>query len=269
MELAQVEARVRYVNDSWKGAAEMPQINTGDERRAVTTYRDVRIADARPLHERGALDLESSGFTMTRHQTAVTDFFDAEQIQTLYYPEMESVVRAHTGADALFVMDHLVRSERPSESFVTNYARFMHLDYSEDAVVLAKRYKLVKGGFCDASEAEHYDIAMLNTWQPFDHVVEKNPLTLIDARSLREADLVDFAIEGGDGRLPVHNPDHRLYYFPRMQPDELLVFKQMDTRPGRVRWCPHTSFDDPNSPAEAPKRRSIEIRWLAAFRRSR
>ena len=268
MELPEVEARVRYLNDSWKGAAELPRINTGDERRAVTSYRDVRIADARPLHEQDALDLDGSGFILTRHQTAVRDFFDPEQIKGIYYPEMAAVLKGLSGADAVFPMDHIVRSDRPSESFITNYARFMHLDYSADSVSLAKRYKLVKSGFCDASEAERYDVAMFNTWQPFDHDVETNPLTLIDARSLREEDLVDFVIEGGNGRVVVRNPAHRLYYVSRMRPDELLVFKQDDTRPGHARFCPHSSFDDPNSPAEAPKRRSIEIRWLTAFRRS-
>ena len=268
MELPEVEARVRYLNDSWKDADELPRINTGDERRAVTSYRDVRIADARPLHEQGALDLEGSGFILARHQTAVTDFFDEQQVEVVYYPEMETVVKTLSGADAAFPIDHIVRSERPSESFVTNYARFMHLDFSEVSVSKAKRYKLVKSGFCDASEAEGYDVAMFNTWQPFDRDVETNPLTLIDARSLREDDLVDFVIEGGDGRVVMCNPEHRLYYVSRMRPDELLVFKQDDTRPGHARFCPHTSFDDPRSPVDAPKRRSIEIRWLAAFRRS-
>jgi hypothetical protein len=45
-----------------------------------------------------------------------------------------------------------------------------------------------------------------------------------------------------------------------------LVFKVFDSeKDGRVRFTPHTSFDDPDSPADAPPRQSIEVRSLAFF----
>ena len=50
-----------------------------------------------------------------------------------------------------------------------------------------------------------------------------------------------------------------------MTPDEILVFKQMDGRKNRSVYCPHTSFDIPDTPEDAPPRRSIEGRLLAVF----
>jgi len=51
-----------------------------------------------------------------------------------------------------------------------------------------------------------------------------------------------------------------------MQRDEALVFKTYDSATdGRARFVPHTSFDDPTAPADAPPRRSIEVRAFAFF----
>ncbi len=51
-----------------------------------------------------------------------------------------------------------------------------------------------------------------------------------------------------------------------MRRDEALVFKTYDSaRDGRARFTPHTAFCDPNTPADAPPRRSIETRVFAFF----
>jgi hypothetical protein len=63
-----------------------------------------------------------------------------------------------------------------------------------------------------------------------------------------------------------YNPRHRWFYFPEMRRDEAIVFKVYDSaKDGRARFTPHTSFDDPTSPAGAPPRQSIEARALAFF----
>ena len=41
--------------------------------------------------------------------------------------------------------------------------------------------------------------------------------------------------------------------------------KQMDGRPGRSVYCPHTSFDDLTAAPDALPRRSIETRLMAVF----
>ena len=62
------------------------------------------------------------------------------------------------------------------------------------------------------------------------------------------------------------NPHHRWYYFPDMQPEEALVFKCYDSmKDGRARFTPHSSFEDPTTPTDAPPRESIEARLFAFF----
>ena len=48
--------------------------------------------------------------------------------------------------------------------------------------------------------------------------------------------------------------------------DEVIILKQMDQRPDRVVYCPHTSFDNPTAKEGTPPRRSIETRVLAVFK---
>ena len=51
-----------------------------------------------------------------------------------------------------------------------------------------------------------------------------------------------------------------------MKQNEVIVFKVYDSsRDGRARFTPHTSFEDPNTPAGSPPRESIEVRALVFY----
>ena len=116
---------------------------------------------------------------------------------------------------------------------------------------------------------ENWTYAWYNTWQPFDNFVENNPLAFIDSESLPFDDVIDYYYTG-NGRddlvaAPIYNPEHKLCYFPRMSTEEVIVIKQLDSRPGRSVYCPHTSFDDHTAADGSLPRRSIETRLLAVF----
>src|SRR6516165_12204084 len=72
----------------------------------ITHY--VRIRDARPMIS--DLSLDKEGFVLLRHQTAVTNFYDEEQIKAVYYPECERVVQEATGPVRVVAFDHIVRN---------------------------------------------------------------------------------------------------------------------------------------------------------------
>src|SRR5262245_33747034 len=42
--------------------------------------------------------LERNGFRFVHHNTKVVDFFDEAEIRQVYYPEMEALVKAESGA---------------------------------------------------------------------------------------------------------------------------------------------------------------------------
>ena len=265
-----VDARIRYLSPDWRGRRERPRISTREQRHRNTRFYDVRIEDARPLQERGELSLESCGFVLVPHETKVRDFGDPAEISRSYYPEIRDLILRLTGADDAAILQHVIRRE-DSKAFNAAYARYVHCDFApSDAEQLSRRI-MVERGLCKADEADRYDWAWYNTWQPIEREVQQNPLVVLDARSVEPSELVeyDFNDDGSAGlaSIPFFSSEHRHYYFPRMQTDELLVFKQLESRPGHPRMCPHTSFDDGTSPADALRRRSIEVRSLCLFER--
>lgn len=265
-ETQDVDARVRYINADWKGRAEAPRIGSRESRRANTAYQPVRIRDARPRLLRGELGLDTTGFLLTGHATALARPRDADHVRAVYYPEMEALVRRLTGAARVIARSHLVRTETPTD-FNDGYARFVHCDYNIRRIREMSEEVLRRRG---VEPEPGWSYAWYNTWQPFDHPAVNNPLTMIDARSLPADDVIDYYYTGhsDEGSLvaaPVHNPAHAWFYFPAVTPAEAVVLKQMDERAGRAVYCPHTSFDNPLAGADAPPRRSIETRLVAVF----
>ncbi|MEE9279321.1 MAG: CmcJ/NvfI family oxidoreductase [Myxococcota bacterium] len=266
-----MRAKIRYLDPDWRGRTERPRIASRETRRANTRFYDVRIENARPLQERGELDLDTSGFILAQHRTQVGDFRDPAEVRRTYYPGIRELIQRLTGASDLAVYGHVVRTE-DSSSFDQAYARYVHCDFSEASGRDMSRRLMVEHGICTEAETEHFYFAWYNTWQPIDREVQQNPLTLIDSRSLETEDVVEymFGEPGLDGiaSMPFYSSKHHHYYFPLMQTDELIVLKQLDSRPRRSSLCPHTSFDDTTARADALRRRSIEVRLMCVFPRS-
>jgi hypothetical protein len=69
------------------------------------------------------------------------------------------------------------------------------------------------------------------------------------------------------------NEKHQFYYMKDMTPDEVMLLKCFDSRgeglekgrKGLALRTPHTAFEDPNTPPDAPGRQSIEVRCLIFY----
>ncbi len=117
--LSYVDAALNYLVPM----AEKP-VNYNYEPPAGTPWRNgeyrpepVRIRDARPLI--GELSLDKQGFALTRHETKVASFYDPAAVKAVYYPEMEQLVTAATGARRVVCFDHIVRHAPKAENRVT------------------------------------------------------------------------------------------------------------------------------------------------------
>ena len=102
------------------------------------------------------------------------------------------------------------------------------------------------------------------------HPVETWPLAIADVQSISPESLVvterRYLDRIGQTYAITYDPAHRWYWFPRMRPDEALVFKTYELQKrGCSRWTAHTAFDDPTTAAAARPRESIEICTLVFF----
>jgi hypothetical protein len=217
----------------------------------------------------GEFDIEKHGFRFVRHDTRVADFYDEDEIRRVYYPEMEDLVKAETGAKRVVVFDHTLRTDDRGlreAAKIREVVRRVHNDYTDWSG--PQRVRDLMGS--EAEELLAHRFAVIQTWRPIRHPVESWPLAIADARSLAPEDM--FVTERrypdrvGQTSAITWNPEHRWYWFPQMRPDEALVFKTFESmKDGRARFTAHTAFDDPTTPANARPRESIEIRTLAFF----
>jgi hypothetical protein len=263
-----VEASLRFLADAAvKPVSYNPPPGTGVPRREGN-YGDfrVRIRDARPIA--GTLSLDRQGFVLTRHDTAIGDFYDAAELSAVYYPEIERLVKEATGATKVVVFDHTIRvAERAVERGLRAPVQMVHNDYTERSGPQRVRDLLPED---EAAARLTRRFAEYNVWRPISGPVRMWPLALADASSIAPQDLVtcDLVYEDRTGEIyyGVYNPAQRWYYVPAMAREEAVVIKCYDSaRDGRARFSLHSAFDDPRTPPDAPPRESIEVRTLAFF----
>ncbi len=74
---------------------------------------------------------------------------------------------------------------------------------------------------------------IINVWRPLVDPVQNWPLAMCDARSIETSDQVDTERRSpthvGEILMATFNPQHRWFYFPKMHPKEVLVFKTFDS----------------------------------------
>src|SRR5438874_2430916 len=266
---ASIEATLNYVVDTGEkiftqtggpGSTDVRAGGTQDARRVVV--RNGRLAAE-------AFAIDRHGFRFVRHDTKVGNFFEEEEVRRLYYPEMETLVKAETGAARVVVFDHTLRTADQAlreARKIREVVPRVHNDYTEWSGPQRVRDLLPE----EADDLLQRRFAIVQVWRPIRHPVETFPLAICDARSVAFTDFViserRYPDRIGQTYAARYNPNHRWYYFPRMRREEALVFKVYDSvKDGRARWTAHTAFEDPTSPPNARPRESIEIRTLAFF----
>jgi hypothetical protein len=264
-----VQATVNYVvNDGTRiftytggpGSTEVKSQGTVDAQR-------VTMHNARPHWDE--FDLERDGFRYVVHPTKMQDFFDADEIKRVYYPEMVELVKQQSGARRVVVFDHTLRTADQADREARKIREAVHRahnDYTEWSGPQRVRDLLPD----EAEDLLKRRFAIIQVWRPIRHPVETDPLAICDARSVSFDDFViserRYPDRIGQTYVVTHNPKHKWYWLPRMRRDEALVFKVYDSATdGRARWTAHTAFADPTSPPNARPRESIEIRTLAFF----
>jgi hypothetical protein len=226
----------------------------------------VTIRDARPLI--GQLSLDREGFVLLHHQTAVKNFYDKDEITSVYYPECERVIKDATRATRVVAFDHIVRNAAMSAkgNVIKIPAKRVHDDYT--AWSAPQRVRDLMGA--GAEELLKHRFAIVNLWRPIRGPVLESPLALCDAQSLSEENLIAsdlrYPDRTGETYSITYNPGQRYYYFPEMQPDEPVLIRCFDSAlEGARRFSAHTGFDDPTSPLDAPPRESLEVRTLVFY----
>jgi hypothetical protein len=267
-DLAHVDAALNYLapmterprNYACEPPAGVPRSNTAPETHTVPIY------DMRPVASEISLDRE--GFALLRHETAIRDFWDDDELRNVYYPEAEVAIAHATGAARVFIFDHTRRKRVPgaddrAAGMPRQPATRVHVDHT--ATSGPQRVRDLLGD--EAEALLRGRVQVINLWRPIRGPLRDAPLAVCDAGSVAPADLVPadlvYANRIGETYAVNYNPSHRWFFVPEMQRDEALLIKCFDSlADGRARFAPHTAFDDPTAPLDRLPRESIEIRSL-------
>jgi hypothetical protein len=265
--LSSVEAELNYLAPT----SGKPRTYTYDppagipQTTVVNEPHRVEIRDARPLGS--TISLDGEGFGLLRHCSRVSGFNDEDEIRTVYYPETEDLLKDITGADRVFIFDHTVRrrirgAEDRRGGLRQPVAR-VHVDHTERSAPQRVRDLLPD----EAEDLLGGRVQIINLWRPIRGPVHDAPLAVCDAYSVKSSDLVPsdlvYPNRVGETYSVVFDPAHRWFYVPEMRADEALLLKCYDSKTdGRARFAPHSAFIDPNAPANAAPRESIELRAL-------
>lgn len=226
----------------------------------------VRIENGR-RHE-GGLSLDREGFRLVAHPTKVRDFYDDDEVRSVYYRELEDLVKRETGCVRVHIFDHTRRAgdeETRTTRNVKGPVRHVHNDYTDWSGPQRVRDMLPD----EAEDLLRRRVQVVQVWRAVRGPIMASPLGICDARSIAPGDLIAterlYPNRRGEIYHVAHNPAHRWFYFPEMTRDEALVFKCYDSRHDVARFTIHSAFTDPNTPAGAPPRESMEARLLCFF----
>ncbi len=212
--------------------------------------------------------LSESGFTLLQHKTKIEDFYNDALVADIYYAEMRDLAKQASGADEVFVISHITRNEAEAALGKRLGAhRLVHNDFTP-------RFDTTIAPLLENVEREPSRIAVYNLWRRFDADGLDAPFAVCDARSVSESELIptDLHNYGSTEGFAVeiyqssHSDQHRWYYYPKMNREEVLMFKTYDSAERPFLPTLHSAFDDPaHQTGQASPRESIEARAICLF----
>lgn len=214
-----------------------------------------------------ATSLAREGFELLQAPSAVRDFYDEDAVRGTYYAEASALVKQATGANRVFVYEHLIRCDAVGEKngvAVRGASTFMHVDFAPGAA--AERVR----GLLPAAEAERllaHRFMQVNVWRPITGPLRTMPLAICDSTSIAPADFVRAVIHSeittNEFYVVRHDPAQRWHYYPDMMPGEAILIRNHDSALPPLQLTAHGAIQD--APPGALPRESIEARCLAFF----
>jgi cephamycin C biosynthesis protein len=209
-----------------------------------------------------------------------------DQIKDIYYPQVEELIKKHTGASSVIFFDNTVRRprDRPGTDPKSRQAvQRTHIDQTVGAA-----YRRVER---HAKDLKWKRFQIMNVWKPISNVVKDYPLALCDFRSIDvHHDIVPTTVRHfgnplGEMYTVKYSDKQRWYYYSDMTPQDVLLFKCYDSYSkalskvtvggwegmnkelvrGVAGLVPHTAFYDAEAAKSGMKRDSIEVRALVFY----
>jgi hypothetical protein len=252
--------------------------------------------------QQSSFTTDNAGFAVFKHPAQEKHFTDDSAVRKGYYEEVEEMLKSKIpGIKKVVIFDHTIRrrvKDAPRQPVqqvhvdqtpgAAEVRVRRHLPQDEAEELLKGRYQIINVWRPIENPATDMPLAVID-WRstaPEDFIPvdllypsrepssndndDRGKEVLPDANSYTST--TGYEVKGETlGVAP--NENHKFYYMKDMTPDETMLLKCFDSRgegmPGGKKGLavrtPHTAFVDPQTPADAPGRQSIEVRCLVFY----
>src|SRR2546430_12247908 len=146
--------------------------NIRRRRSGAHELKQMTVRNGRLLADR--LSLDEQGFVFVEHETKVVDFFDALQLESVYYPEVEELIKGASGASRVVIFDHTLRSGNEAEreaKLIREPVLSAHNDYTEWSG--PHRVREILPGEAEALLAHRF--AIVQEWRCANQPIQSKP----------------------------------------------------------------------------------------------
>ena len=236
--------------------------------------------------------MDTLGVALAHCESACTNFYDHEEVERVFYPEMErllldfypdatdALVYNHDVFDKEYTGDRTEDQANKNPGVNAAYANLVHNDLNDNSGRVRCRELLTKnlrnfGRPQNYTEAEA-DAKMsrrflsINLAKPMS-TVEQNPFVLCAWPSFADQPYINnyriYDDRVGETTRFTHRPDHEWYWLPQQGPTEVSMLKCYDSiTDGSVsRWSFHSAAIDHTAPADAACRKNVVVRSFVFF----
>lgn len=249
-------------------------------------------------------NVDNAGFAVYKSPAQEKAFTDDSKVRQGYYAEVEALLREKLpGVKKVVFFDHTIR--RREKASPRQPVQQVHVDQTPNAAavrvrrhlpaeeaeeLLKGRYQIINIWRPIANPASDFPLAVVDyrSTKPSDLVKvdllypkresttngvhdndDRGKEVLPDPSSATST--TGYEVKGETFAVQP-NDAHRFFYMKDMTPEEVMLIKCFDSfsevnggTKGIAGYTPHTAFVDPQTPADAPGRQSIEVRALVFY----
>ena len=236
--------------------------------------------------------MDKLGVSLAHCDSACRDFYDASEVERVFYPEMEklllevfpdatdALVYNHDVFDRDYQGDRAEDQANKNPGVNANYANLVHNDLNDNSGRVRCRELLTKNlrNFgreqryteAEADEKMSSRFMSINLAKPME-TVEQNPFVLCAWPSFADQPYINnyrvYDDRVGETTRFTYRADHDWYWIPNQTPTEVSLLKCYDSvLDGSVsRWSFHTACIDPTAPEDARCRKNVVVRSYVFF----
>ena len=236
--------------------------------------------------------MDKLGVSLAHCDSACRDFYDASEVERVFYPEMEklllevfpdatdALVYNHDVFDRDYQGDRAEDQANKNPGVNANYANLVHNDLNDNSGRVRCRELLTKNlrNFgreqryteAEADEKMSGRFMSINLAKPME-TVEQNPFVLCAWPSFADQPYINnyrvYDDRVGETTRFTYRVDHDWYWIPNQTPTEVSLLKCYDSvLDGSVsRWSFHTACIDPTASEDARCRKNVVVRSYVFF----